>query len=278
MKNPAVRLLAILATALPLVGMAQDSAAPTDPTFRFAVEPAYPPSQAREVYRPLLEYLTAKTGRKFELVAVRNYHFYWRDLQQHADPDFVFEEAHFTDYRIQRDGYVPLARKSEPAVYVLMASPDVADEGLAGLVGRAVVSMPAPSLGFAALTELYRNPVAQPEIRSEASTWRDGVEMVFSGDAAAAMVPEFIAQQYPNLVEVARSKPLPGAAVSASPKVPEDVRQAVREALLQINEDPSAFEVLAELGMSAFVPASAAEYRGKHELLSGFFGYVPPKP
>lgn len=263
----------LLCLALPGLALAQGVETPT--TFRFAVEPSYPPQQAREVYRPLLDYLGRQTGQRFELVAVRNYHSYWRDLRGGEEVDFVFEEAHFTDYRIRRAAFVPLARKAEPAVFVLVAMPEIADQGLGVLVGRSVVSMPSPSLGFAALTAMYPNPVAQPEIRSEASTWRDGVEMVFSGDADAAMVPEFIAQQYPNLVEVSRSRPLPGAVVSAAPSVPEAVRTAVREALLKLTEDPASFDILAELGMSAFVPAQASDYRGSEAMLSGFFGYKP---
>lgn len=268
-------LLAAVFFCLPSLATAQTAPVESQ-TFRFAVEPSYPPEQAREVYRPLLEYLSQQTGQKFELLAVRNYHFYWRDLRRDAGIDFAFEDAHFTDYRMQREGFLPLARKAEPAVYVLVASPEVADQGLGGLVGKSVVSMPSPSLGFAELAGLYTNPVSQPEIRSEASTWRDGVEMVFSGDAEAAMVPEFIAQQYPNLVEVARSEALPGAAVSASPQVPEAVRNAVRDALLKLTEDPASFDILAELGMSAFVAADADDYRGKESILSAFFGYEPP--
>ena len=257
-------------------GAAHAQGAPVESqTFRIAVEPSYPPDQAHEVYRPLLDYLAKETGQKFELVAVRNYHFYWRDLRKDPEIDFAFEDAHFTEYRMQREGFIPLARKAEPSVYVLVADPEVAEQGINGLVGRSVVSMPSPSLGFAALAALFTNPISQPEIRSEASTWRDGVEMVFSGDAVAAMIPEFIAQQYPNLVEVARSEPLTGAAVSASPEVPEAVRVAVREALLKLTEDPSSFDILAELGMSAFVPAEAAEYAGSESMLSGFFGYKP---
>lgn len=266
---------AAMLACLPGAGFAQAQPVESQ-TFRLAVEPSYPPEQAREVYRPLIEYLSRETGQKFELVAVRNYHFYWRDLRQEKNIDFAFEDAHFTDYRMQRDGFVPLARKAEPSVFVLMASPEIADQGLEALVGRSVVSMPSPSLGFATLAELFTNPVSQPEIRSEASTWRDGVEMVFSGDAEAAMVPEFIAQQYPNLVEVARSKAFPGAAFSAAPEVPEAVRTGVREALLKLTEDPASFDILAELGMSAFVAADPAAYRGSESMLSVFFGYTPP--
>lgn len=241
--------------------------------FVLSVEPSYPPDQIQEVYRPLADYLKASTGHNFEIVATRNYHFYWRDLRQDIKPDFVFAEAHFTEYRIRRYGYVPLARKTEPTVYALLADPEYADRGLDGMVGRRVVTMPSPSLGFALLAEMFKNPVSQPEFRSEASSWRDGVEMVFSGDAEGAVVPVHIAQQYPNLVELARSREVLGTTLSASPEVPETVRMAVRDALLQMHQDESAFNVLVEIGATGFQPAKAEDYRGAEDVLKGFFGY-----
>lgn len=244
--------------------------------YTFTVEPSYPPEQAVEVYEPLLAYLRKETGHNFRVQAVRNYHFYWRDLRQAAKTDFALEEAHFADYRVKRSGFVPLARRVEPSVYVLMASTEFADAGTSGLVGRRIVSMPAPSLGFAELAFLFRNPIAQPEIRSEASTWRDGVELVFSGDAEGAMVPAFVADQYPNLVEITRSKELTGAGVLAAPSVPAEDQQAVRDALLKLSEDPEAFTILAELGATGFVEASAADYDGAEKRLAAFFGYRDP--
>jgi ABC-type phosphate/phosphonate transport system substrate-binding protein len=240
-----------------------------------SVEPSYPPEQIQEVYKPLAEYLKAATGHNFRIVAVRNYHFYWRDLRQNVKTDFSFAEAHFTEYRMRRYGHVPLARKNEATAYSLLADPEHAERGVDGLVGRRVVTMPSPSLGFALLAELFKNPVSQPEFRSEASSWRDGVEMVFSGDAEAAMVPDYIAQQYPNLVELARSREFLGTTMSASPEVPENVRSVVRDALLRMHEDESAFNVLVEIGASGFEPANPADYRGAEEALRGFFGYQP---
>ena len=41
------------------------------------------------------------------------------------------------------------------------------------MVGRRIVTMPAPSLGFSLLTRWYPNPLRQPIIVSSASSWRD---------------------------------------------------------------------------------------------------------
>ncbi len=251
------------------------SASATADTFTFAAEPSYPPDQAQEVYKPLIDYLGRTTGHTFTLVIPRNYHFHWRDLRLNKPIDFVYEEAHFVDYRAQRFGFEPLVRRSTPTVYTVLANEEFMDKGLAGLVGRRIVSMPAPSLGFALVAEMFSNPISQPDFRSEATSWRDGVEMVFGGDAEAAMVPSFIAEQYPNLVPLQQSRPVAGAALSAGPTVSAEVRQAVREAMLKLHEDEDAYNTLVELGATQFEPATAAEYAGAEAVLKTFFGYVP---
>lgn len=264
----------VLATAVAAVLAVYGNRA-TAAEFSFAVEPSFPPDRAAEIYQPLLDYLGNATGHTFRLATSRNYHFYWRDMRANAAVDFSFDEPHFADYRIQRHGFEPLARTAEPTVYAVLAQPDYADRGLAGLVGYRVVSMPSPSLGFVLLARMYRNPLAQPEIKSEASSWREGVEIVFAGEGEGAVVPVRIAEMYPNLVEVQRTEPLPGAAVLAGPEVAPEVKDAVRTALLALHEDESLYEVLVEIGATQFEAATPAEYAGAQDLLRGVFGYSP---
>lgn len=242
--------------------------------FKVSVEPSYPPEQARDVYRPLLAYLGKATGHTFTLAYPGNYHTLWRDIRNKVPVDFTFEEPQFVDYRIQRSGFTPLARTAEPTRYALIAMPEVAERGLDGLIGRQVVSMPSPSLGYALLVEMYRNPVSQPEVLSTAASWKDGVEMVFAGEADAAMVPAYIAQLYPNLMEMRASRELPGRAFLAANTVPSEVKAAVRDALLKLKDDESLYNVLNEIGTTGFEPAEANEYRGNQEILRGFFGYT----
>ena len=214
--------------------------------YTLAVEPNYPPRVAQEVYTPLLEYLSRSTGHTFTLRTATNYHVYWRDLRSNAKTDFAFEEAHFTDYRIDRLGFRPLVRTVEGTKYLLLADAAIAEDGLPGLIGYRVVSMPAPSMGNLLLAELYRNPIAVPDIVTTAKRWTDGVDMVFAQEARAAMVPMYIAQQYPNLVAVNESREFTGRTL---------------------------YEVLAELGTTQFVAAKRDDYAGNERLLRGVFGY-----
>ena len=240
---------------------------------KFAVEPTYNQERAAEVYGPLLNYLNKATGHNFELVTARNYHFYWSDLRSRSDIDFAMEEAHFVDYRAQHFGYRPMVKTAEPSSYSLLAMDPLEGDALRGLVARRVVCMPAPNLGFAMLLEMYPNPMQQPDVRSAATSWRDAVEIVFAGEADAAMVPTWLQNLYPNLYPVHQAREFPGSAVSASPRVDPAIAQAVADALLRLHEDDEMYEVLVELGVSEFIEASADEYTGSEAMLKPFYGY-----
>jgi hypothetical protein len=274
MSNPIVpgrALLGMLALALATSGPVRAE------SYTLLVEPTYDPVRAEGVYEPLINYLRKETGLDIRLQTSRNFHFYWRDLRRNEKFDFVFEEAHFTDYRAKRFGFTPLVRTAESSVFTLLVGADDAEEGLDGLIGHNIVCMPAPSMGFAALLEMFSNPVSQPEIITFAASWRDGVEMIYGGEAKAAMVPRWLNQEYHDLVAIAESEEFAGPAISASSTVPEEARAKVRDALLvlheKVDDDPTLYEILHELGISQFEPAVRADYDGAERMLRGFHGY-----
>lgn len=240
-----------------------------------AVEPFHTADRAPEVYAPLLAYLNKATGHNFKLVTSRNYHFYWSDLRSRGDIDIAFEEAHFADYRASRFGYRPLAKSIENTSYSLLTlyPPEDESDPLRSLVARRLVCMAAPNLGFALLLELYPNPMQQPDVRSSATSWRESAEIIFAGEADAAMAPTWLQNLYPNLYPVHQTREFPGPAFLASPRLDPAIADAVRDALLQLHEDPDLYEVLNELGVSQFVEASAEEYTGSEAMLKAFYGY-----
>ncbi len=241
--------------------------------YNFSVEPTYTPTRARELYEPLIKYLDQATGETFKLVVARNYAFYWNDMRNRKDLHFVFDEAHFTDFRIQRYKYEPLVKSATPSSYSLLTQDDVGEGNVQAFVARSLVTMPAPNLGFALLLEYFPNPMQQPILSSIATSWRDTVEIVFAGEADAALVPSWLRDEYPNLIPIITTREFAGPAVSASPDVPAEVKAKVKAALLKLHEDQSLYEVINELGMPQFVEASAADYAGADLMLKNFYGY-----
>ena len=268
MKNTVI---AWVFAAIIVIGVSAPASADT---LNLVVQPAYTSDRAQEVYAPLVEYLNRATTHEVNLVTTRNFHHYWSQMRK-ADNgwDLVFDDAHFTDYRIQKYGYRPLVRTAEPVTFSVLAGPQIMDLELDSLVGRRVVTMPAPSLGFAVVTQWFDNPLAQPILVSSASSWRDTVEIVFADEGDAAIVPAWLGERYPNLPAIATSSEMPGAAISASPNVSQETAQEIKDALLKLHEDDGLYEVLAELNITQFDSATAQEYAGQSDILKDFFGY-----
>lgn len=269
MKSVSTQLCAALALILGS-GMA------TAAEFRVAIEPHYSPQRAAEVYAPLQGYLNQvlkPLNHSVTFVYPRNFHFFWRDVRQNAPVDFMFADGHITDYRIKRFQYEPLVKTVENTSYAVLAMDDVAARGARNLIGARVVTMPSPSMGFALLAEIWPDPVRQPNVMSTAASWRDGVEIVFAGEAEAAIVPSIVKDEYPNLVVVTTTREFTGPALSAAPGVDPAVKQALKDALLKVHENNDGYAALNELRITQFVETNAGEYDGMDELLKSFFGY-----
>jgi hypothetical protein len=260
----------VVAASISAVSMAQ-GAAPA--SIKFAIEPNYSQEQAAEVYGPFLNYLSTATKLKFELVTFKDYNTYWREMREQKGWDLTFDEAHFTDYRIQRMKFEPLVRTAEGGAYVLATSDDVGAGNTDALLAEKLMTMSAPSLGYALLLEYYPNPMQQPDVRTNSASWNDTVDAIFAEEARGAMIPSSLMALYPNLVEVVRTREYAGPAISASPKLSADVKAKITEALLKMHENEDAFAALSELRMTQFVKATPADYSGAEKILRNFYGY-----
>jgi ABC-type phosphate/phosphonate transport system substrate-binding protein len=246
--------------------------------YRFTPEPTYTPQAAEEIYKPLLEYLSKATGEKFVLTPAANYSTYWRDILKPDQTDFSYDEAQFADYRITHLNFVPLVRRSQSTSYTLLANPDFEGKDPKALLSSRIATMPAPSLGYAVLMQIFSDPVQQPDIKSNASSWKESIDILNGGEAEAAIFPTWMLDTFgnPSLATIYTSEEFPGPAILASPGVPEDVRNKVRDALLDVEGAPELAELLLELGITKFVPAQAKDYEGDQRMLSGFYGYKKP--
>jgi hypothetical protein len=268
MKSPRLSLLALFLGLF--LGGASSTSAQTQQSYSLLVHPIFTPTQAELVYQPLVDYLNAATDYRFELQTARDFHRYWLDIRRGQRPDLVLEDAHLIALRMQQHGFTPLVRASEQASFSLLTT-DLAATELADFVGRAVSSMPAPSLGYLILASWFNNPMQQPVLESSAASWLDAVEIVFDAEAEAAIVPHNLVRRYVNLSTITTSTEFPHLTIAASPDLSESVRSAVTRALLQLHENPEHFGVLHELDIEQFVAADDDEYMGLESWLDFVF-------
>jgi len=232
--------------------------------------PVYPPERARQVFQPLVDYINDTTGLDLELVVDRNFHRYWINARNGEAPPLILEDAHMTSWRMINFDYQPLVTSSEPMSFSLLAT-GMEGESPGDFYGRPISTLPSPSLGFLVLGRWYPNPLQQPLIQSNATSWLDAVEMVFSGEATAAVAPQPLVERYPNLVAVETSQEFPGLTLSASPQVPDDIRQMLIDAMVRLHESPDHHAALFEIDIDRFVPADPADFNGLEDWFTGIF-------
>lgn len=251
-------------------GQAPSAVAPTPETadiFVFQGHPIFPPETAELVYRPLVNYLNDVLPYRFDLELSPDYHRYWLSARRGENPHLVLEEPHLTAYRMQTYNYTPLVRAETALSYSLLTSMNNADASVRDFVGRRLSTMPAPSLGYLVLADWFSNPMQQPIIQSNAASWLDAVEIVFSQEAAAAIVPNNLVSRYVNMANVLTSQEFPGVTIAASPEVPVNIQEEIRAALIKLHEDEEHFAALHELDIDQFVEARPAQYEGLEEWL-----------
>jgi hypothetical protein len=233
----------------------------------------YPPEKAKLVYEPLRQWLSDKTGYEITLSLPKNYYFYWREAQSQM-PDLTLDDPHVASFRMEKKGYLPLAKKEESITYHLIAQDELPEGKKLNdfMVGKKVVVLPSPSLSSIYFDKWFTNLFQQPTKAASALSWRDAVEQIFDEEADAAIVPDSTYRLYPNFFSLRHSEPLPGRVFLASPELNLATTKKIQKALLEMGGDNQGYSALVELNSQNLVPATKKEYEGLWRLLPGMFG------
>ncbi len=249
------------------------SAASKAAEYSLAIQPILPQEELKKRFQPLADYLSQETGQTITITTQRNFLFYWTKMRKKKKGfDLVLDAAHFTDYRIKTQGYTVLAKLPDTVSFSIVTSEDNFILDQEELIGLRVATLPSPSLGALRLEELFPNPVRTPFYIWERNT-TVAVEKILSGKIDAAIIPTRLASAYNNLNIVLTTESVPHMGLSASPDVPAEITEKIRQALLSANTKENGKQMLAKLRMNSFEPASSETYDGYSDLLKDVFGY-----
>ncbi len=237
-------------------------------TINLTVEAIYPKQQAEFVYQPLADWLAEKTGYDVEVKSADNYYFYWRDAKT-ENPDFTLDAPHVAAYRMAEKNYEPILRVAADQKYYLVTNQniDLSKDIGKQLVGQRVITFPSPNIGSLLYDQWFTDLFLQPQKVVTALSWKDVINQVFSGEAEAAIIPQYLYQLYPNLLVLKESKPFPGQVFLASPTVSPGIKSAVINALNEINDSDKAYQILTELNAEQLIQVDVNDYQGLEKLL-----------
>lgn len=240
--------------------------------YRMVVQPVLPPETIRAAYQPLADYLSRQTGHRVELVTAHNFLTYWQTMRRPGSYDLILDAAHFTDWRIARQGFRPLAKFPDVVSFTLVTGEETLVFTPDELIGRPIATLGSPSLGAVRLAELFPNPAKQPRI-VEVNNSTAALELLRRGEVVAAMIPSPLVRQYSFLNTVTTTEQVPHMCLSAGPTVPPALQARLRDLLVGAREDPEGQAMLRHLGIEAFEPADREQYAGYRQLLRDVWGY-----
>jgi hypothetical protein len=253
---------------------------PDNSPLRLLIQPIHSEAQTRRAYQPLAEYLAHALKREVTILAPPNPVAYWDLVRRGQGFDLAFDEAHFTDYRIQRHGFEVLVKAPETMSYSLVASESREVRNPMELVGKSIATLGLPSIGAVRLTAMFLNPARQPHILEVASA-EEALELLTKNRAQAAILPTDYAREQMErgvrLRVVTTTEPLPNIALSAAPGIDAGTRERLRVLLLNAQRSPDGRRMLAAAGLSRFEPADAGLYSGHARVLQKYWGYEAEK-
>lgn len=244
----------------------------SDTVLRLAVQPALTPAATLKIYQPLADYLSRHTGIKVEVVASRNFQSYWNTLLRNDQHDLALDAAHFAGYRMLKLGYRPLAKINDTVGFSLVTNEEVLLFDISELIGKSIAAVPSPSLAGVRLSELFNNPMRQPQI-VPTTNFPEALAKVSNKQATAALVPTSLVSGNLNVNTVMTTESSPHSAFTVSSQVNAETSRKIQLALLQADKTEKGKKMLEAIRVSGFESVTWDSYIKSARLLESVWGY-----
>ncbi len=228
--------------------------------YTLGVVPQFTPIEIHERWGPLVKELEKRTNLNFELRTFRSIpEFEQAFLKGKLDFAFMNPYHEVMAYKAQR--YRPLVRDTKPLVGILVVRKDSPIQSVKELEGK-VLAFPAPN-AYAA--SLYMRALLMEKFKIKFTPiyvfTHDNVYLYVVLKQAEAgggvnntfiRQPEEIKRELRILYQTPPSAPHP---LSAHPRVPKDVQEKVKNAILELAKNPSFSNLLNAIQMPNPIPA-----------------------
>ena len=254
----------ILGGALPVSGADRT-------TYTLAVIPSAPPVTMHQLWMPFAERLSRETGLEFRLKHYEKMAEFERDIWR-GGPDFIFSSPIQLTVAHTSNGYVPLVRARKPVAVGLFVRRDSPIRGIDDLTGKTISFVGNKNLCSVAMQHLMARQDKLSFDREYAGSTRNVIINVLLGktDAGSVFLPEMDRQSDDTrgqLRKVAQTPEIASHPLSAHPRVPKALQEAVKKAALAMAATANGAELLKTIGLEAPVAADyERDYRTLEEI------------
>ena len=240
-------------------------APPSPVEYSFGPVPQFEQRKLHAIWKPILEWLEQRVGVRFNLVstlAIQDFNAAFAEGQF----DFVYINPYGVVRTRNTQAYVPLVARAEPLRGIVVVRKDGGIGSPAELAGK-TVAFPSPNalgahmLVRSDLEQIHGASVTPLFVGTHGSVYLH----VAQGLAAAG---GGIEQTFEEQSEAIRAKlqviyvtrPSPSHPIAAHPRVPAEIREKVREALLAMNDTSEGRELLTGIQAKRLIPMKYEDY------------------
>lgn len=235
-------------------------------SYTLAVVPQFEQRKLHAIWQPIAAEITRRSGVRLTLVATLTVPEFERELAR-GTFDFTYTNPFQILLESTHQGYLPLVRDKVPLNGILVVARDSPLRSPAELNGK-LLAVPSPNaIGASLLLRADLEQLHQVRMKLLNAKTHSSVYLnVANGLAdAGGGVQKTLAEQDEAVRRALRviytTRDIPSHPVSAHPRVPAPVREAVRKALLDMAATPAGRALLDEIPMAQPVAATLDDYQ-----------------
>jgi phosphonate transport system substrate-binding protein len=261
-----IRYLGILA-----IGLALSPLLRADESILIGVVPQFEARKLHQIWQPIIDELSTRTGKKFELSGSPTIVDFERQLLE-GKFDFAYMNPYHFIMAQQAQGYNPVVRDTSRKLSgILVVKNDSGIDSPKQLDGK-TLAFPAPNALGASLqmrqelTDLFGITFTPNYVKTHDSVY---LNVMFNKAAAGGGVGKTLQQQKDSvknaLKVIHKTKPVAPHPVAAHPRVAQALVDSVRETFLQMSNSDEGKALLEQIPMRVAGASTAADYE---ELIS----------
>lgn len=254
-------LLALVLSAFALTATAQPPA-----IYTFGVTPQFEQRRLYATWKPILDAVEKRTGVRFRFMSEFSVPKFEQSVARGAF-DFIYVSPYHIYAERSRQGYMPLVRDQAPLYGIVVVRRDSPLQGVPDLAGKSL-AVPSPNaIGASMLVraDLERGHGVRMTLVNAKSHSSAYLHVVNKLAEAAGGVEKTLAEQSAaiqgQLRTLFKTRDFPSHPIAAHPRVPEALREQVRQAFLDLSATPDGKRLLGEIPMSNAVAASLRDYQ-----------------
>ena len=246
--------------------------------YTVGIVPQYDARRLYKIWRPILDELEQRTGLRFELKGSPTIPRFENKFMS-GEFDFSYMNPYHMLLASDAEGYIPLVRDVGRTLHgVLVVRQNSGIESVQEL-DNVKIAFPAPNAVGASLqirqelTDEFNINVDPIYVKSHDSVY---LNVAIGQTAAGGGVQKTLKRQPANIRNKLRvihsTRPISPHPFAAHPRVPEEIRNKVRDALISLGESESGKQLLAEIPINRIGAAAMADYEPlKNMKLDRFF-------